>query len=123
MAKKFGSLFRYDNKLDMIKVVLNIHFALEPPKERMYERSKEALAYYIVYGYNKETVEDIETMLTEDVKKGYVRTINTHLRTNGYLVKDKNNKHKSYLSEDMLKYRKEFVLDKGSMFTVGFLKK
>lgn len=122
MAKEvFGIPVTYKNKLEFIKTLLNVHLAVRPSEENMYEKAKEALAYYIIYGYNKETVTDVETMLSEKIKKGYVRTINSFLRKNGFIVKDKNNKHKSHLSDEMQRYRDHFIINGGKTITIGFL--
>lgn len=122
MGKQFGTVYKYNNKFEQVKKLLDIHLAIKPPEDNMYDRAKEALAYYIVNGYNKETVLDVETSLSEDVKKGYVRTINSHLRKNGFLIHDANNKHKSHLSPEMQAYRDEFVLKDGKTMMIGFLK-
>lgn len=121
MAKKFGIPVFYNNKLEFIKTIIDIHLTLKPSEENLFEKAKEALAYYILYGYNRDTVEDIETMLSEKIKKGYVRSINSFLRRNGFLIKDEKNKQKSHLSPEMQRYRDEFVIKGGRTFTIGFL--
>lgn len=123
MAKQFGIPVYYKNKIDFIKKIIDIHLTIYPSEDNFFEKAKEALAYYILYGYNKETVSDIETMLTEKIKKGYVRSINSFLRKNGFLIKDDKNKQKSFLSPQMQQYRDHYVLNGNNTLMIGFIHK
>jgi hypothetical protein len=119
----FGAIYTFDNLNHLIEMVLDMYVLLHPSAKKLIIREKQALAYYIIYGYDKETVKDLETSLSKDISNGYVRTINNSLRKKGYLVKDKNNMQKNHLSEEMKQIKKEFVEKKGRMFPVGFVKK
>lgn len=125
LSKKlsFGALYKYDNLNHLIEMVLDLYVLVTPTADKMIIREKQALAYYIIYGYDKETVKDLETSLTKDISNGYVRTINNSLRKKGYLVKDRNNMQKNHLSEEMKQIKKEFVEGKGRMFPIGFIKR
>ena len=120
MAKQFGIPVKFSNKLELIKIFLDLYLAVKKPKEKMYERAKEALAYYIVYDYNAETIEDMESAL--NIENSYIRTINTKLRKNGFLIKSDKNKHNSYLSDEMLSIRKHLIDKKTRAVTIGFLR-
>jgi hypothetical protein len=113
----------YSNDLQLIEMILDIYVMVTPKAKKLIIREKQALAYYIIYGYNKETVKDLETGLSKDISNGYVRTINNNLRKKGYLIKDINNTQKNHLSEEMKKIKKEFVEKKGRLFPIGFVKK
>lgn len=119
---KFGTFFKYSNKMDLIQKVLDLYVITTPSAEKLIVREKEALAYYIMYGYSRETVEDIKTALSKNIKNGYVRTINNSLRKKGYLIQDTKNMQKNHLSEDMKMIQKEFVENDGKIYVVGFKK-
>lgn len=123
MAKKFGIPVFCENKLEIIKKIIDIHLTLNPPEDSLFKKAKDALAYYILYGYNKDTVEDVETIFPEKIKKKYVTSINSFLRKNGFLIKDEKNKQKSHLSPEMMKYRNEYGLNDGKTITIGFFEK
>ncbi len=85
-------------------------------KGRLSEKEKQVLTFYMMYGYNKETLEAITS--TSNINKIYLRTINSNLRTKGYLKKDKYNNHKSDLTES-IKELKEYIEEKGpKLFTI-----
>lgn len=123
MAKKFGIPVYCENKLEVIKKVIDIHLTLNPPEDNLVKKAKEALAYYILYGFNEETVSDVETIFPEKIKKKYVTSINSFLRKGGYLIKDERNKQKSHLSPEMQKYREEYGINNGKTITIGFIHK
>lgn len=121
--KIFGKLYNYQSSLEFIQKILDVYVVLNDNKNKLLQREKEALAYYIMYGYSQETVKDIETTLSKEVDGNYVRVINNALRKKQYLIKDERNKNKNYLSPDMLKIKEYYVEDKGAMFMIQFKKK
>jgi len=123
MAKRFGIICEYKDKIDLVKKILSVHLALFPPKKKLHKLEKEALAYYIIYGYNDDTVEDIETNLTKDINRSYARSINSTLRKKGFLFKDKYNKNKSHLSEEMERYRSHIKKGDYNFLPIVFSKK
>lgn len=120
--KQFGIPYFYSNELELIKKLIDVYLVLKPIEENLYERAREALAFYILYGYNPETVEAVETGLGTEIKGSYVRSINSTLRKYKFLIKDSKNKHKSHLSPEMQGIRDHFVKGKGKTFTIGFIK-
>lgn len=115
--------YLYSNKVEYIRKLIEVYLVLKPTEENLFERAKDALAFYIMYGYNSETVEAVESSLGTKLKKGYVRNINSTLRKHGFLIKNERNKHKSFLSPEMQSIRDHFVLGEGKTFTIGFVKK
>lgn len=122
-AQIFGKLYSYENSLEFIQKILDIYVVLSNNKEKLLQREKEALAYYIIYGYSLESVKDIETSLSRGVDGNYVRVINNALRKKQYLIKDERIKNKNHLSPDMLQIKNYYVDNKGDMFTIKFKKK
>lgn len=121
--KIFGKLYKYESSLEFIQKIIDIYITLNDNKNKLLQREKEALAYYIMYGYSQETVKDIETSLSKEVDGNYVRVINNALRKKQYLIKDERNKNKNYLSPDMLKIKEYYVENKGNMFMIQFKNK
>lgn len=121
--KIFGKLYNYQSSLEFIQKILDVYVVLNDNKNKLLQREKEALSYYIMYGYSQETVKDIETTLSKEVDGNYVRVINNALRKKQYLIKDERNKNKNYLSPDMLKIKEYYVENKGAMFMIQFKKK
>lgn len=121
MSKQFGAPLKYSNKIGLAKSFLEIYMLAVPPKNSMVERAKEALAYFIAYGYDKDKEKNLQYCLSSNVKDGYIRVIINKLKENGYIVKD-NKTHQKRLSDEML-YCKEQLFDKNvRTFTIGFLK-
>lgn len=123
MSKVFGITVEYENKLELIQKVLDIHFALFPPEKRLHQLEKEALSYYIAYGYDRETSKEIESSLSRKIKGNYARNINSTLQSKGYLVKDTVNLKKRHLSKEMEKYREYFKKGDVRFFPIMFKKK
>lgn len=119
---KFGSIIRYKSKLDFLVKVIDIYLTINDKAERLLSREKEALAYYMLYGLTEETVKDVETGLSSNIKPGYVRMINSVLKKKGYIIVDDRNYKKKFLSKEMEAIREHFVEKKGNTFTIGFLK-
>lgn len=122
-AQIFGKLYSYENSLEFIQKILDVYVVLSNNKEKLLQREKEALAYYIIYGYSQESVKDIETSLSRGVDGNYVRVINNALRRKQYLIKDERIKNKNHLSPDMLKIKEYYVENKGTTFMIQFKKK
>lgn len=119
MAKQFGIPVKYKNKLDLATRFVEVYLAANPPKSSMHKRAKEALAYYLVYGY--ESKSDIDDMFSDQINEGYMRTIKTLLRKNGYLIKDDRNKHRDHLSEEMKMCAEQLFKNNQRIFIVGFI--
>lgn len=122
MAKQFGIPLRFDNKIDLAKNFLEIYMVAKPPKNTMVKRAKEALAYFLVYGYSKEGEENLKFSLSQAVKDGYVRVIINMLKSNGYLVIDKEN-HQKRLSDELLYCQDQLFKKRNRTFTIGFIEK
>jgi len=120
MAKQFGIPVKYENNLDLAKKFVDVYLAVNPPKSNMHIRAREALAYYLVYGY--ESKSDIKTMFSDQIDDGYMRSIKSLLRKNGYLIKDKYNQRKGHLSEEMIGCAKQLFENNQRIFIVGFIK-
>lgn len=120
---RFGSIIKYSNKLDFLVKVIDLYLTVNEKAERLLTREKEALAYYMMYGMTEETIRDVETGLSKDIKPGYVRMINSTLKKKGYIIVDDRNYKKKYLSDEMEALKKHFVDEKGKTFTIGFVKK
>lgn len=119
---KFGSFYKFKDKMDLIQKVLDLYIITTPDASKLIVREKEALSYYIIYGYSSESVEDIKTALSNNIKSGYVRTINNSLRNKGYLIQDTRNMRNNHLSKEMEQIRKYYVENDGKLFMVGFLR-
>lgn len=119
---RFGSIVKYKNKLDFLVKVIDVYLLVNQNAERLLNREKEALAYYMMYGITEDSVKDIETSLSKDIKPGYVRTINSTLKKKGYIIIDDKNYKKKYLSPEMESIKNNFVDKKGNTFTIGFVK-
>lgn len=119
---KFGKLYRFKSKMDMMVKLIDIYIVLTPDASKLIQREKEALAFYMLYGYNKDSLKDIESGLSAEINNGYVRTINNNLRKKGYMRMDDRNFKINHLSEEMEKIREAYVAAGEKTFTIGFLK-
>jgi len=119
---KFGAVITYKSKLDFIEKVLDIYISVNDKAEKLIIREKQALAYYMLYGYSEETVKEIETSLPTNINSNYVRMINSSLKSKGYLIKDEKNYKKKILSPEIEKLKDYFIDKGGKTFTIGFLK-
>jgi len=119
MAKLFGIPLKYKNKLDLANKFLDVYFIVKKPKDTMVEKTKKALAYFLVYGYTKENEKTLKEVL--GVNSGYVRVIINMLKKNGYIITD-NKSHKKRLSDEMLNCSKQLFEKQTRTFTIGFIK-
>jgi len=61
-------------------------------------------------------------MFSDQIDDGYMRSIKSLLRKNGYLIKDKYNQRKGHLSEEMIVCAKQLFENNQRIFIVGFIK-
>ena len=120
MAKTFGIPLKYTSKIDLAKKFLDIYLVVKPPKENIVERAKEALAYFLAYGYSKESEKKLQSGLSQKIQNSYVRVIMNKLKVNGYIVRDQKN-HQKRLSDEMLNCQKEIFKNNKRTFTIGFI--
>lgn len=119
---KFGTVYRYKNNLEKMMKIIEIYILLNPKAEKLINREKEALAFYMLYGYNENSLKDIESGLSSSINNGYVRTLNNNLRKKGYMYQDSRNYKINHLSEDMQKLKENYVDKKDNIFVIGFKK-
>lgn len=87
----------YKTKLDLVKVALDIFEVVTFKTEKLQNREKEALAFYAVYGFSEETKQAFLDTDTGNIKTSYLHTINSNLRTKGYLIKSERNNNISFV--------------------------
>lgn len=109
------SMELYSSGLEYIEFIKGIQ------KGRLSQKEKHALIFYMMYGYNDEAIQDIKDYT--DVDDIYMNTINSNLRTKGYLVKDERNFHKSHLSTEVEDLKQHLDSDGIKMFSIVFKKK
>jgi|GEM_PF-2239267 hypothetical protein len=120
MAKQFGIPLKFDNKIDLAKSFLQIYMIAKPPQHTLVERAKEALAYFLVYGYSKEGEKSLTFSLSQQIKNSYVRVIINMLKNNGYLIIDPKT-HKKRLSDELLNCQEQLFKKRNRIFTIGFI--
>jgi hypothetical protein len=85
-------------------------------------RAADVLAYYIVFGYSTETIKTIADSLSlsdRPLTKRGVYVINELLIKTGYLVNDKYNRDKKYISKDLLDFV-EFCKKENNLLLIKF---
>lgn len=92
----------FEHKVDMLVETLNIYEIVNRVKEKLQTAEKEALAFYILYGYSNDTIDSLRKASKKEKKVSYIRTINSNLRRKGYLYKDKYNQHISHVNPTIL---------------------
>ena len=121
MAEPIGLILNtgYKNDLDLIEKLLQCYSIMQEAPLRKFELT--VLKYYIKYGYGDEA----KSYIREDENKTRqdIRTADTHLRKNGYLLHGDVNLRKSSLSNDMEGLRKSFIIDKKNLYVLNFKKK
>jgi len=108
--------------MDLAEKFLDIYLTIKPPKETMVGRAKEALGYFLAYGYSKDKEKLLSTALSKPINNGYIRVIVNMLKNNGYIVIDSSN-HNKRLSDELLFCRKELFESNKRTFTIGFIQK
>lgn len=109
------SMELYSSGLEYIEFVKGIQ------KGRLSQKEKQALIFYMMYGYNEESIQDIKDYTqVDDI---YMNTINSNLRSKGYLVKDDRNFHKSHLSDEVKELKEHLDTDGIKMFSIVFKRK
>lgn len=121
MSKKFGAVSKFSSKFDLAKRFLEIYLSIFPPKDKLGIKAKEALAYFLTYGYSKEKEKNLQNSLSEKMKYNYVRVVINELKRNGYIVIDEEN-HQKRLSDPMINCREQLFKNNQRTFTIGFLK-
>lgn len=120
MPKQFGIPLKYNSKLELARYFLDIYFIVKPPKHDLVDRAKEALSYFLVYGFSKDSEESLRFALSKNVKSNYIRVILHMLKKNGLVVID-DKVHKKRLSDEMLYCQKLLFKENVRTFTVGFI--
>ena len=81
MAEQFGAVKKFSSKLDLAQKFLDIYLVIKPPTENLVSRAKEALAYFLAYGYSKDKEKQLENALSKKIKSGYIRVIVNKLKS------------------------------------------
>lgn len=92
----------FEHKVDMLVETLDIYEIVNRVKDKLQTAEKEALAFYILYGYSNDTIDSLRKASKKEKKVSYIRTINSNLRRKGYLYKDKYNQHISHVNPTIL---------------------
>lgn len=92
----------YEHKIDLLVETLDIYEIVNRVQDKLQTAEKEALAFYILYGYSNDTIDSLRKASKKEKKVSYIRTINSNLRRKGYLYKDKYNKHVSHVNPVIL---------------------
>lgn len=104
--KVFAILVKPKNDLDAVLGMVSIYCAAKSLKsgtKNLRRKLVSLLAYYVKYGYGKETKKIVVESLR--ITALNVNSMNTELTKKGYLINDKNNFHKKHLSEELQQLR------------------
>lgn len=94
----YGYPMKVDNKLDLFTKAVRIFVTCESIKtgtDTIRKRLITVLAYYTLYGYNKEAKAIIKDSLS--INEDNLTQINSELSKSGFLINDTNNLRKKYL--------------------------
>ena len=120
----YGIPLVYRDKLDLLKKVLKVYATLiNVNKKGNYLRPRlvDVLAFYILFGYNKETKILIMESLKMDVKN--LNQINSELSKKKFLIRDSNNFTKKHISKELDELKNYFLSDDLSkVFAIKFVK-
>ena len=121
----YGYTLKFKNDWLLVRALLKIYsLTINIEQDNNYLRPKlvDVLAYYILLGYSDETKEIILKSLK--IKRTNINQINAELTSKKFLVRDKYNYRKKYISED-LKSLKQYFLESDNpnkLFLIKFKK-
>lgn len=86
---------------------------------RLSQRRTQTLAYYILYGYSRETKNAIKKDL--NIKNSNLNNLNSQLRKMGYIVAEEYNTNNNKINKELLDFVNYMVMKKNSYFLVKLL--
>lgn len=120
----YGIPITYKDKLDLLKKVLRIYASvinINTNKNYLRPRLVDVLAFYILFGYTKDTKKLILESLKMDIKN--LNQINSELTKKKFLIRDANNFTKKHISKELEGLNDYFILKKtNNIFLVKFIK-
>lgn len=112
----------YKNEIDFVDKMLTIYSVVKMDEDNQLRRfEKDALNYYIRFGYSTNTKKLIEKQLKKSTAT--ITQATFYLSKKGYLIPSKTNLSQKKLNNDLQRLRDGFINGKKKILALGFKRK